>query len=137
MIKQSLLCAFLLGATAPAAAQEIEVGRANWGKLPALELAGPQLAHADLVTFVERLLVNKHCSFKGNTARRFDITVPYAVLLEPSGKVSRVLVAETNCAPLETMVGKTAIALADAGAIKSAPAGEARWYASEVNFALE
>ena len=136
MIPRPLLCSVLLALAAPAAAQTVEVGRAEWGKMPRLEVNKARLAHRDMVSFVEQLLVKEQCSFKGSTARRFDITVPYAVLLDPAGKVSRVLVADTRCEPLETLVGRAAIGLADVGAIKTAPAGEPRWYASEINFTL-
>ena len=131
-----LMTAVLIGMSVPAAAQTVEVGRANWTKLPQLETGDRMLDYAPLAAEVERMLKEKQCALPGQSARRFDITIPYAVLVEPNGQISRVLVSDMQCKPLEALVGETAIALAQ-GAQPRPGAQKARWYASEVNFNLQ
>jgi hypothetical protein len=57
-------------------------------------------------------------------------------MVEPDGKVSRVLVSDMGCAPLERMVGELAYVRSMLGDFQ--PTGEAkgRWYSSSVNFNL-
>lgn len=121
---------------APAGAQTVEVGRADWSALPRIENAR-EIPMAGLVGRVEEMLRSKACTLSGQTADRFDITVPYAILLEPDGSTKRVVVAETGCTPLETMVGEVALLRARSGHFRPARGGKARWYAHEINFTLE
>jgi hypothetical protein len=134
---KKFLLAALVAVSAPAAGQTVEVGRANWSKLPKLEIGDRMFNYEPLVTEVERMLREKQCDLPGQSARRFDITVPYAVLIEPNGQISRVLVSEMDCKPLETLVGETAIVLAQSARPTPSGAQKARWYASEVNFNLQ
>jgi hypothetical protein len=77
------------------------------------------------------------CSqIKGASPRRFDITVPYAVLIEPNGKVSRIVVSQTNCTGVETLAGETVLARSDAGDFLPTGEAKARWYVSALNFTL-
>jgi hypothetical protein len=126
----------LILAAAPALAQNVDVGQINWSKLPALKEKPSRLDYADLALRVETLLQTGDCNIRGQSPKRFDITVPYAVLVEPSGKVSRVVVSKMNCAGIEMLVGHAVLARADVG--DYLPTGETkpRWYASALNFTL-
>jgi hypothetical protein len=135
-MKKIMLAALLIGISVPAAAQTVETGRANWTKLPKLETGNRMLDYAPLAAEVERMLKEKQCTLPGQSARRFDITIPYAVLVEPNGQISRVLVSDMQCKPLEALVGEAAIAIAQ-GVQPGPGAQKALWYASEVNFNLQ
>ncbi|HYD36898.1 MAG TPA: hypothetical protein VEA60_04755, partial [Allosphingosinicella sp.] len=116
--------AALLLATAGGPVQ-VDVGRADWDSMPPLKVER-RLPTADMVGQVERILLSGECSLAGQTARRFDITVPYAVLVEPDGGARRVVVAETGCAPLESYVGLVVLTMADAGDFRSSGEAKAR-----------
>lgn len=131
-----LIVTALMFAAVPAWGQDVDVGKVNWSKLPAVKEKPSRLDYADLVQRVETVLRTENCQIPGQSAKRFDITVPYAVLVEPSGKISRVVVSQMNCTGLETLVGQAVLARADVG--DYLPTGEAkpRWYASALNFTM-
>jgi hypothetical protein len=129
----ALLAASIAG---PASAQTINVGRANWSALPRLQVQR-DLGIGVLVDRVEQLLKEGTCKLPGQSESRFDITVPFALLVEPNGGSNRVVVAETGCPELETMVGQVALLRAQRGHFRMPTAGKAKWYASEMNFNLQ
>lgn len=137
-MKTCLAAIALVLAGGTASAQSVEVGTARWDRLPALRAKPSRLDHAALATTVETILSSKQCRFDRQSPRRFDISVPYAVQFDDGGKVSRVLVAQMNCAPLETLVGYAVLAQADAGDFEPGPGGgSGRWYAGSINFNLQ
>lgn len=129
----SIVALLLLGSGGPV---QVDVGRADWDKMPALDVER-RLPTAAMVGQVEKILTDGGCALEGQTARRFDITVPYAVLVEPDGGAKRVVVGETGCAPLESYVGLVVLTMAEAGDFRSSGSAKARWYASELNFTQE
>ena len=131
----SIIATLLLGAASGPV--QVDVGRADWSSMPALETVERQLPTPAMVGDVEKMLVSGQCALKGQTSRRFDITVPYAVLVEPDGSARHVVVAETGCAPLESYVGMVVLTLAEAGDFRPSGQSKARWYASELNFTQE
>ena len=130
----ALAAAFVLAA--PAGATTIEVGKANWSSMPRLDKAPRPLSYSTMVGNVEKMLQQRTCRFDGQSPRRFDLTVPYAVLIEPDGKASRVLVADMGCEPLETMVGNLVADLSELGDYRASAGDTGRWYASSINFTL-
>src|SRR5215207_8891408 len=84
---------------------QVDVGRANWTALPPLKAVERVLPSPEMVDRVETILESRACAIPGQSAKKFDITIPYAVLVEPDGSARRVVVAETGCAELETYVG--------------------------------
>jgi len=115
---------------------QVDVGRAEWDKMPPLRVER-RLPTAAMVGQVEKILMSGQCSMDGQTARRFDITIPYAVLVEPDGGARRVVVGETGCAPLESYFGLVVLTMADQGDFRSSGQARARWYSSELNFTQE
>jgi len=125
-------------AAAPPTAQTVEVGKVNWDRFPQIRPRPTGINLTEVVGQVETILRTNRCQIEGQTYKRFDFTVPYAVLLDPAGKVSRVVVSSMNCAPIEELVGHVVLAHSDAGDFKP-PQGNttARWYSSSMEFALE
>jgi hypothetical protein len=130
----SIFAMMLLGAASGPI--QVDVGRADWSSMPPLKVER-RLPTAAMVGQVEKILLSGECSMEGQTARKFDITIPYAVLIEPDGGARRVVVGETGCAPLESYVGLVVLTLADQGDFRSSGQAKARWYASELNFTQE
>jgi hypothetical protein len=75
------------------------------------------------------------CHVKGMRPTKFDIDEPYAVLLEPSGNVKRIIVKEMGCPGLNTVIGSTLADMAKRG--KFRPTGEQQplWYGGRLSFA--
>ncbi len=122
---------------APAATMQIDVGTGNWAALPDLKAETVRLPTSDMVHRVQRLLAAGECEFDGHSSRRFDITVPYAVLVEPDGTARRAIVAEMGCPALEAYVGGVVLKLAQRGDFQPTGEREARWFGSELNFNLQ
>jgi hypothetical protein len=115
---------------------QIDVGQAQWATFPDLRPAPRNLPTGAMLTRVESILKNDECEMRGQSHRRFDITVPWLVQVEPDGRLSRLVVADMGCRPLEVYVATLVVALAQRGDIRPAAAAESRIYASEFNFNL-
>jgi hypothetical protein len=114
----------------------IDVGRANWDRLPALRARPRRLPYTQLVNSVEAILKSGRCRLPGQSAKAFDIEVPVAVLVKPDGSADRVLVGESTCPALASLVGVTMLARADRGDYQPTGLRAPRWYASRLNFIL-
>ncbi|HYE27604.1 MAG TPA: hypothetical protein VEA61_05155 [Allosphingosinicella sp.] len=64
---------------------QVDVGRADGSGMAPLNAGERRLPTPGMVGQVERILLSGACSIPGQTSKRFDITVPYAVLVEPDG----------------------------------------------------
>jgi hypothetical protein len=132
----STIVAALMLANAPAANLKVDVGRVNLSTLPQLQRAERALPTARMVTDVEDLLRSGECRIPGQRSTRFDIDVPYAVLVEPDGSASRVVIGELGCAELESYVGLIILELARLGDFAETGEKKAKWYGSKLNFNL-
>jgi hypothetical protein len=130
----AMIAVALLGSTPGV---QVDVGRINRQALPPLQAVERSLPTPTMVENVEKILESGQCNLPGQSSRRFDITVPYAVLVEPDGSAGRVVVQETGCAPLESYVGLLVMRLASEGDFAKSRAPRARWYTSEINFNLQ
>ncbi len=129
-----LIAAALLVST-PAAGQ-VDVGRADWKSLPQLKAAERRLPTPGMVEAVQTLLASGKCALPAQSPNKFDITVPFAALVQPDGASTRVIVAETGCPELEAFVGRIVLQMAHEGDFQRTGAAKARWYSSELNFNL-
>src|SRR5687768_5818368 len=130
MLGPILAAAMLL---APAAAPfQIDVGRADWNALPPLKAVHRDMPSPAMVGRVQEMLASGECTLPNQRARKFDITVPYAVLVDPEGRPQRAVVADAGCPALETYVGRIILTMADKGDFKPTDEARARWFASAV-----
>jgi hypothetical protein len=136
-MKAHLLAAVLAMSAVPATAQSIDVGHANWDKFPRLKTADRRLPYDLLVGKVEQMLASDQCQLQGQSPRKFDIVVPYAVLLDEQGRASRIVVNDLGCPPLETMVGTLVADMSRLGDFTGGAPEKPRWYASVINFTLQ
>lgn len=133
---EALIAITLLASSAPSEIR-VDVGRGDWKTLPRLKAQARALPTPGMVGQVEAMLKPGGCKLTGQSHNRFDITVPYAVLVEPDGSAGRVIVAETGCEPLESFVGLIVLQLARQGDFHQTGESKARWYSSELNFNLQ
>ena len=128
-----LIAAMLLAAGAQSDIR-VDVGEVDLTTLPALEQSGPALPTRAMVARVQRILASGECKIRGNTSRRFDIDVPFALLVEPDGKANQVVVSDLGCPELETFAGIIALELANRGHLHGAADTKAQWFGSVLNF---
>jgi hypothetical protein len=134
MINALISAALLAGA--PTGIQ-VDVGQIKRNALPELKTTDRPLPTPTMVEDVEKMLASGKCRFSGQSPTRFDITVPYAVMVEPDGTSRRVVVQETGCKPLEAYVGLLVLEMARQGDFAKSAGPKTRWYASEINFNLQ
>lgn len=125
----------ILFASALSAPVPIEVGRFDEAEFPNAQRVERRMPHAELTHRVDKILASRTCQLPGQTKTRYNIVVPYAVLMQPSGAISKLVVKEIGCAPIELLVGQVAVELARAGDFKTSHQQGGRWYVSEVSFA--
>jgi hypothetical protein len=131
----ALLMIPLAALAVPAAAQKVETGSTKWDELPAAKMGVDDVDYSRLVRWAAQELKDPACRAKGMRPERFDIDEPYAVLIEPNGTVSRIVVKEMGCPGLNTVIGSTLADMAKRG--KFRPTGQPMplWYGGRLSFA--
>ncbi len=138
----SILVALLLlllqppGGSPPRVNVDVDVGMFEPEDFPEMVRLERYMPHGEMVTRVERMIADGRCTLTGATARRFNIVVPFALLMEPDGTPNSVVVKESGCADLETLVGQIVLAQLERGDFVPSHEEGDRWYVSEVAFAL-
>lgn len=131
---------FMIAAAAaalnPSVPANIDVGEANWSSYPLLETANLAIPNGEMVGQVERLLQRDVCTFEGQSGRRFDIDVNYAIALDPQGNATRIVVEDVGCRPLELMVGRIAADIVSRGFVRTQPPAQETIFANRINFNL-
>lgn len=128
-----MISALLFLASTPTYAP-LFVGRFDPADFPNAQKVERRMPHADLNHRVEQVLGDKRCTIDGQTKARFNIVVPYAVLMDPAGKPEKVVVKDIGCEPIERLVGEIGSELSNAGDFKVAHSSGTRWYVSEAYF---
>jgi hypothetical protein len=127
-----MLTALLLSASA--ATIPIHVGRFNPADFPNAEMVARQMPHGALNIRAENILRSRQCSINGQNKDQYDIVVPYAVQLQPTGAAIKVVVKEIGCIPIERLVGEVAAELSKHGDFKPKHQIGEKWYVGEIYF---
>ena len=121
-----------LMALAAATSAPVTVGKFNATAFPKAVLRDRRMPVEDLTARADIIMKAKVCSIPGQSIDNYAITVPYAVLLQPSGAISKVVVHDVGCPDLEILTGQVANELGKAGDFKPTGASGEQWYVSEV-----
>jgi hypothetical protein len=113
----------------------VDVGRWQPADFPNLIKLERTLPHAEMTRRVENMFDKGTCRIANQNHRRFDVTIPYAALMEHSGKLKKVVVGEVGCPSLELLVGQVVISQASRGDFKIQHISGDQWYTSELYFA--
>ena len=120
---------------AASSSDAIEVGKFDPSAFPNAVKVDRRIPQDELTARADRIMQSGRCSFPGQSPDRYSIDVPYAVLLQPSGEVSKVVVKEVGCPELELLTGQVARELAIARDFRPTKAPAEQWYVSEVYYA--
>jgi hypothetical protein len=130
----SLLAAALI-ANSPTVPSNIEISNnASWDSYPRLQTEELGVPSGEMVRRVQLMLQRDECEIAGQSARRFDIDISYAVMLDPQGNAQRIIVQDVGCRPLELMVGRIAADIMKGGYVQVTPPSQPAWYGNRVNF---
>jgi hypothetical protein len=120
---------------AAATSNPIEVGRFDPSAFPNAVKVSRRMPQEELTARADRIMASGRCSFPGQRVDSYSITVPYAVLIEPSGEVTKVVVKDVGCPEFELLTGQVANELAKARDFRKTKAPAEQWYVSEVYYA--
>ena len=115
---------------------DVDVGLFEPEDFPEAVVLERYMPHGDMVARVERMIADGSCTLAGATERRFNIVVPFALSLEPDGTPNSVVVRESGCVALETLVGQIVLAQLERGDFVPSHVEGDQWYVSEVAFAM-
>ena len=130
------IAAMLLAGAVPEEPR-IDVGKIDLAELPAVEAKGGNLPTAAMVKEVEQILADGKCKLSGQTRNRFDIEVPYAVLLQPDGSANRVVVSDIGCPDIESLTGVVVLELARQREFGTSGQATAKWFGSTLNYNMQ
>lgn len=130
------MLAIALAATPATATSDmrIDVGNVEWTNYPALTLRDDALPTAAMVERMEGILRDRECSLQGQSRNRFDVNVPWVIEVEPDGRITRLVIADTGCRPLETLVAQLVLSLSREGEIRPPVSPDGGVYRSSFNF---
>lgn len=114
----------------------VEVGKFDPKQFPNLVKLDRRMPHGEMTRRVEQIMKDGERRIEGQSAQRFDITVPYAVLMESSGRARKVVVSDIGCQPIEVLVGQVVVGQAARGDFPVKQDRDEQWYVSDLNFAL-
>ncbi|HET9428116.1 MAG TPA: hypothetical protein VFO69_07140 [Allosphingosinicella sp.] len=133
----SLVAAALIANT-PSVPSQIEIAsNASWDVYPRLVTEDIAVPNGEMVRRVQLMLQRDECEFAGQSSRRFDINVSYAVMLDPQGNATRIIVQDVGCRPLELYVGRIAADIMRNGYVRVSPPSQPSWYGNRINFNLQ
>ena len=135
MKKLAFLAVSLAALAAPAAAQTVETGTTEWDKLPPAKIGSDDVDYNRLVRWAATELANPACKGTGMRPTKFDIDEPYAVLVEPTGEVKRIIVREMGCPGLNTVIGSTLVDMVKRGKFRPTGQQQTLWYGGRLSFA--
>lgn len=125
----------ILLALAAAQGVAVDVGRFNPADFPELIKLDRQLPHPEMTYRVEKMLDTGKCRLAGQTSKKFDIIIPFAILMASDGSPKKVVLGETGCAPLEIFAGQIVLAQTKRGDFRIQHTKGDRWYVSDLYFA--
>jgi hypothetical protein len=115
---------------------DVDVGRFDPADFPELIRIERRMPEDEMARRVEAMLADGRCQIAGNHERRFNIVVPFAILMQADGAPETVVVHEAGCEALETLVGQIVVAQIRRGDFRPQHRTGERWYVSELGFAL-
>ena len=132
-MKRLLATALLLGSF-QVSAQTVEVATGNWDSLPYAKERGLGSISSTAVARIHEVIASGDCVVPGQSKRKLDMTVPFALQFGPDGSLQKVVLQKLGCAEIEGILGGTVLELVKLG--KYGPTGEnsAGWYRSEISF---
>jgi hypothetical protein len=123
-------------APAPAVNIDVDVGRFDPADFPELIRLDRRMPEDEMVRRVEAMISDGRCTIEGATDRRFNIVVPFAILMGADGTPDSVVVHEAGCESLEILVGQIVLAQLARGDFRPQHQTGERWYVSELGFAM-
>jgi hypothetical protein len=112
----------------------VAVGDVRAATLPQLIKVDRYLPHATMTKRVEEMLKKHECTISDQRSDKFDVVVPYAILLGDNGTVEKIVVQDTACQPLTMLVAEVVVSRAARGDFIVPDGRINQWFGSDVYF---
>jgi hypothetical protein len=132
-MKRLIALALLFGSAAASAAT-VEIATGDWSGLPELRHRGFENISPRAVARIHEIVATGECSLPGQSKRKLDLTVPFAVQFQPNGTIGRIVIPRMNCAPVESIMGRVLLDLVGSGEYRATGENPEGWYKSEISF---
>lgn len=129
-----LLAAALLAGSVAASAATVEVATGDWSTLPVLKSRNFDSISPRAIGRIHEIVARGECDMPGQSKRRLDLTVPFAVHFQPNGTLDRVIIPRMNCEKIESIMGRVLLDLVEGGEYKATGENPEGWYRSEISF---
>lgn len=128
------LAVLLLPIAFPAAAQTVEAAEGTWRHLPVAKERGVATISPLAITRIHEVIASGECQVPGQSARKLDMTVSFALQFDAQGTLQRVIIPKIGCPEIEGILGGTVLELTRDG--RYSPTGESAqgWYRSDITF---
>lgn len=130
-----LLALTLLLASAPAAAQTVEVAESDWSYLPQMRHVSNNHLDDIALAGVHDVISRGDCELPGQRKDNVDLTVPFAAQLSSDGKVNRLVLKKLGCPEIEGIVAGALLEMLKGGDYQIASRNAEGWYQGQFSFA--
>ena len=130
-----LLALTLLLASAPVAAQTVQVAESDWSYLPRMEHVSNNHLDSLMLAGVHDVIRRGDCEIPGQRKHAIDLTVPFATQLTADGKVNRLVLKPLGCAEVEGIVAGALLEMLKGGDYRPVSRNAEGWYQGEFSFA--
>lgn len=133
-MRHALGVALLCFAT-PVAAQSVEVAGGDWSDIPVVHAAGTKTMGEPALQRIEHLLGPEGPCSTGQR-NSVEVRVPFLLHFGQSGSVERIVVKNTGCKQLESLIGSVVLGMAQSGEFRPTGENDANWYRGEINYLI-
>lgn len=130
-----LLALTLLLASAPVAAQTVQVAETDWSYLPRMKHVSNNHLDSLMLAGVHDVIRRGDCEIPGQSKNDVDLTVPFAAQLSPNGQVSRLVLKPLGCAEAEGIIAGALLEMLEGGDYRPVTHNAEGWYQGEFSFA--
>ena len=134
-MKRVMLAAAAFGAAigTPALAVDppVQTARGDWSQVPRALTRGRDYVNETTIEQIERVARSGACNVPGLHARRLNLAVPFVIKFSARGTLEQVVVRDLDCAPLERIVGRVVMLLAQQGEYRPTGENQEGWYRGE------
>lgn len=129
-----LIALALLAAPMPAAAQTVLASEADWSYLPPMPQRANHHLTPEAITSIHQVIISGDCEIEGQSKRELDMSVPFAVQFDETGKVKQLVVRKLGCPRIEGIIAGALLEMIAADEYRPTGHNPLGWYRASVSF---
>lgn len=124
----------LLMASAPVAAQTVQVADTDWSYLPRMQHVNNNHLDDIALAGVADAIARGDCKIAGQSKESINLNVPFAAQLSPDGKVNQLVLKRLGCPLVEGIVAGAVLEMLKGGDYRPERTNAEGWYRGEFSF---